>query len=190
MAFKCILGSQSPRRQQLMEILGFPFEVRVSDVDEDFAESMNVREVAEYLANKKAATLIPTLSENEILITADSTVICDDMIYNKPMDKEDAVRMLSALSGKKHEVITGVCIGTQHNQESFSDTTFVEFAEMSQHEIQHYVDLHKPLDKAGAYGIQDWIGMALVTSIQGSYTNVMGLPTHRVYHHLKKYFMD
>jgi septum formation protein len=189
MSKKCILGSQSPRRQELLTLMGFPFEVRVSDVEENFPDDMNVRLVAEFLAIKKASSLLPTLLENEILLTADSTVICNDAIYNKPVDEDDAVRILQELSGKRHEVITGVWIGDHQNFESFSEITEVTFASLSTEEIKFYIKNYKPFDKAGAYGIQDWFGLTSVTSIRGSYTNVMGLPTHMVYERLKKHFI-
>lgn len=185
---KCILGSQSPRRQQLMEIMGFPFEVRVSDVEEDFPADMEVRSVAGFLADKKAQALLPGLAENEVLITADSTVICSDKIFNKPSNHVEAVEMLQSLSGKKHEVVTGVWIGNHNNHEVFSVSTFVEFSHITPEEMNHYIEHYKPFDKAGGYGIQDWIGTTLVKAIQGSYTNVMGLPTHEIYIRLRNYF--
>lgn len=186
--FVCILGSQSPRRQELMRIMGFPYEVRVSDVEENFPSAMNVREVASYLACKKAEALRSSLKDHEVLITADSTVICDDKIYNKPADFNEARDMLRALSGKTHEVITGVWIGHKESDICFSDMTKVTFSPMDEVEISHYIKSCSPYDKAGSYGIQDWIGISKVKSIIGSYTNVMGLPTERVYHELKKYF--
>lgn len=186
----CIVGSQSPRRQHFLQIMGFPFEVRVSDVDESFPDVMPLREIAEYLACKKASVLQQNLNEGEVLITADSTVLCNDKIYNKPGDYEEAVQMLRELSGKKHEVVTGVWIGDIHTHESFSVVTTVEFSELSADEIHYYVTNHHPYDKAGGYGIQDWIGTTHVKSIQGSYTNVMGLPTSEVYERLKRYFSD
>lgn len=188
MITKCILGSQSPRRQELMTLMGIPFEVRVSDVEENFSENMDVRAVAEFLAIKKANSLIPTLQEHEILITADSTVICNNAIYNKPADEQDAIRILKELSGKKHEVITGVWIGDKNLGESFSEKTYVTFSPLSHDKIEYYIKNYQPFDKAGAYGIQDWFGLTCVTEIQGSYTNVMGLPTHLVYEKLQKYF--
>ncbi|MFZ1703179.1 MAG: Maf family protein [Saprospiraceae bacterium] len=187
MVKKFILGSQSPRRQQLLQLMNIPFEVRVPNVVEDFPVEMDIRKVAEYLAGKKATALLDTLNEDEILITADSTVICHEKIYNKPENKEEAIFMLKQLSAHRHEVITGVWIGNKEINESFSDTTLVDFARMTEEEINFYVNNQLPLDKAGAYGIQDWIGVSLVKSITGSYTNVMGLPTHRVYKILSSY---
>ena len=186
----CVLGSQSPRRQELMRIMGIPFVVRVSDVEEDFPSSMNVREVAAFLARKKAEALRPSLADHEILITADSTVICDGKIYNKPADFSEARDMLRALSGKTHDVITGVWIGQKEEEVCFSDITKVTFSPLNDVEIEHYINTCSPYDKAGSYGIQDWIGIAKVKDITGSYTNVMGLPTERVYHELKKYFQE
>lgn len=186
--YHCILGSQSPRRKDLLSSMGIPFEVRVSEVEENFDEEMDVRLVAAYLAEKKALALIDSLNQNDILLTADSTVICEEKIYNKPFDEEDAFNMLQSLSGKTHEVITGVWIGNSEFRHSFSASTFVEFAELSDQEILYYIRRDKPFDKAGSYGIQDWLGTTKVKSIQGSYTNVMGLPTERVFEVLKKYF--
>ena len=188
MITRCILGSQSPRRKQLMETMGFPFEVMVSDAEEDFPASMPVREVACFVATKKAKVLLPLIPDQTVLVTADSTVICNGKIYNKPENRNEAIQMLTALSGKEHEVITGVWIGNHQKEMSFSDSTFVTFAALNLQEIEFYVDNYKPYDKAGAYGIQDWIGTTSVISIKGSYTNVMGLPTHPVYRILKQYF--
>jgi septum formation protein len=188
MITRCILGSQSPRRKQLMETMGFPFEVMVSDAEEDFPESMPVHEVACFVATKKAKVLLPFIPDHSVLVTADSTVICGGKIYNKPENREEAIQMLTDLSGKEHEVVTGVWIGHHKEELFFSESTFVTFAELSTEETEFYVDNFKPYDKAGAYGIQDWIGTTSVISIKGSYTNVMGLPTHAVYKVLKKYF--
>lgn len=184
----CIVGSQSPRRQNILKIMGFPFEVRVSNADESYPQEMPLHEIAEYLAAKKADVLKEGLKAGEILVTADSTVLCNGKIYNKPAAYEEAVQMLRELSGKKHEVVTGVWIGDKHSHESFSISTFVEFSQLDADEIHYYVSNHHPYDKAGGYGIQDWIGTTHVKSIQGSYTNVMGLPSSEVYERLKKYF--
>ncbi|MBK8628269.1 MAG: septum formation protein Maf [Saprospiraceae bacterium] len=178
---KIILGSKSPRRSQLLSEAGFNVEVRSQDVAEDFDENMPVIEVPLMLANRKATALIATLNPDEILITADSVVILDNKIYNKPQDYNDGCRILTELSGRTHTVATGVCILTTAAQNSFTVKTEVTFEEMSIEEIDFYLTNHQPYDKAGAYGIQDWIGLCKVASIKGSYSNVMGLPMKEVY---------
>jgi septum formation protein len=178
---KIILGSTSPRRKQLLAEAGFVFEVRTADTDENFDPSMNVYEVASHLAKRKALALRHTLRSDEILVTADSVVILDNRIYGKPVDDKDAFRIIHELAGHCHTVVTGVCVMTLDEKIVFDDRTEVCFASMAPEEIQYYVDKYKPLDKAGSYGIQDWIGLCKVRSIHGSYANVMGLPVHRLY---------
>ena len=178
---KIILGSTSPRRKQLLAEAGFVFEVRTADTDEDFDPSMDVYEVAAHLAERKALALKHTLGSDEILVTADSVVILDNRIYGKPIDEKDACRIIGELAGHCHTVVTGVCVMTQDENIVFDDHTEVCFAPLTTEEIQYYVDKYKPLDKAGSYGIQDWIGLCKVRSINGSYANVMGLPVHRLY---------
>lgn len=178
-----ILASSSPRRQYLMKEAGFTFEIRKPDVDEDFPASIPVAEVALFLARKKAE-YFRSLLANEIVITADTTVVLSDVILNKPADRAEAIQMLSQLSGRTHRVITGVCILSQEKEIGFDDTTHVTFKRLTPAEIEFYVDGYKPYDKAGAYGAQDWIGMVAVTHIDGSYFNVMGLPIHRVHAYL------
>ncbi len=184
---KLILGSKSPRRSQLLTEAGFVFEVRWQDIDESFDSGMPIFEVAEDLAIKKALALKNTLESNEILLTADSVVILNNKIYNKPLDYYEAVQILSELSGKIHIVATGVCLMSLDLTKSFTVQTSVTFEPLSSSEIDYYLHEFKPYDKAGAYGIQDWIGLCKVSRIEGSYSNVMGLPMKEVYTALQQY---
>ena len=177
------MASGSPRRQYLLKEAGFTFTVEKSDVEESFPAELPVEDVARYLAEKKAEYFRPGIHE-EIVLTADTVVVLDGRILNKPQDRADAIRMLTLLSGKTHRVITGVSIVSKEKEDSFDDTTEVTFKKLSQQEIEFYVDTYEPYDKAGAYGAQDWIGMVAVEKIIGSYFNVMGLPIHKVYQHL------
>ena len=179
-----ILASSSPRRQYLMKEAGFEFSVEKPDVDESFPADMPVDQVARYLAAKKAEYFRPRIHE-EIVVTADTVVILFDRILNKPLDRNEALTMLEQLSGRTHIVMTGVCIVSKEKEETFDDTTEVTFQALTKDEIEFYVDRYKPYDKAGAYGAQDWIGMVAIQKITGSYFNVMGLPIHKVYQHLK-----
>ena len=181
-----ILASSSPRRQYLMKEAGFDFTVEKPDVDELFPEDLPVEQVARYLATLKAEFFRPRL-RNEIIVTADTVVILEGRILNKPADGKEAFHMLSSLSGKTHTVMTGVCILTNEQEISFDDTTYVTFQPLEEREISYYVDNYKPYDKAGAYGAQDWIGMVALKKIEGSYFNVMGLPIHKVYQRLKAF---
>ncbi|HBS87685.1 MAG: septum formation protein Maf [Bacteroidetes bacterium GWF2_38_335] len=183
--YKIVLASNSPRRKQMLGELGVNFEIRVPiDSDESYPSDMNPHDIPEYLAGKKAAGLIPGLKESEILVTADTIVVLDDQIMNKPTDATDAFRMLRELSGKKHEVITGVCISDKSKSRSFKSVTDVYFKDLTDEEIQYYIDNFKPFDKAGAYGIQEWIGFIAVRRIEGSYFNVVGLPVQKLYEEL------
>jgi septum formation protein len=184
---KIILGSKSPRRSQLLSEAGFTFEVRVQDVDESFHDEMPVEKVAESLAIRKAEALKNTIKENEIIITADSVVILDNKIYNKPADYDEGVKMLTALAGRKHTVITGVCLLSSDKETSFSVQTLVMFDDMTSTEMDYYLKNYEPYDKAGGYGIQDWIGLCKVKMIEGSYSNVMGLPVRELYLALKEF---
>jgi septum formation protein len=186
MKHQLILASSSPRRQYLMREAGFDFTVEKPDVEESFPEELPVEQVARYLANKKAEYFRKDL-HNQIIVTADTVVILDGEIMNKPADRNEAIAMLSRLSGKTHLVMTGVCILSTEKEESFDDTTEVTFRKLTQEEIEFYVDQYKPYDKAGAYGAQDFIGMIAIEKIKGSYFNVMGLPIHKVYEHLKSW---
>ncbi|MBX2962821.1 MAG: septum formation protein Maf [Cyclobacteriaceae bacterium] len=178
-----ILASSSPRRQYLMREAGFDFTVEKPEADETFPAEMPVEQVAKYLALKKAELFRRNI-QHEIVVTADTVVILEGKILNKPLDRNEAIDMLSALSGKTHRVMTGVCILSAAKETSFDDTTQVTFKKLSQAEIEFYVDHYKPYDKAGAYGAQDFIGMIAIEKISGSYFNVMGLPIHKVYTHL------
>jgi septum formation protein len=184
---KIVLGSKSPRRSQLLSEAGFTFEVRVQDVDESFHDEMPVEKVAESLAIRKAEALKNTIKENEIIITADSVVILDNKIYNKPADYDEGVKMLTALAGRKHTVITGVSLLSSDKETSFSVQTLVMFDDMTSTEMDYYLKNYEPYDKAGGYGIQDWIGLCKVKMIEGSYSNVMGLPVRELYLALKEF---
>lgn len=179
-----LLASSSPRRQYLMLEAGFEFTVEKPDVEEDFPDTLPVDQVAKYLATKKAEYFRPRL-QNEIIVTADTVVIINNRILNKPQHRDEAISMLEELSGKTHRVMTGVCILSKEKEESFDDTTHVTFVTLTRDEVEFYVDQYKPYDKAGGYGAQDWIGMVAIEKITGSYFNVMGLPIHKVYQHLK-----
>ena len=178
---KVILGSKSPRRSQLLKEAGFNVEIRIQDVDESFDPAMPVLDVALYLAKRKGEALLATLQREEILVTADSVVILDDQIYNKPETFDEGVRILSKLSDRTHLVATGVSISTVDLNQSFTVLTKVTFAPLSLSEIHYYLTNYSPYDKAGSYGIQDWIGLCKVVKIEGSYSNIMGLPMHEVY---------
>jgi septum formation protein len=183
-----ILASSSPRRQQLMRNAGFEFTVKVKDTNEDFSKTMPAKEVPAYLARKKAEAFRQEL-DNEIVLTADTIVVIENEILNKPKDALEASEMLRKLSGRQHQVITGVCLMTQENIETFIDTTEVFFRELTDFEIDYYIKTCRPFDKAGAYGVQDFIGMVGIPRMEGSYFTVMGLPVHKVYEALSKYFV-
>ena len=185
--YKYILASNSPRRKELLAGLGLDFEVRVIDgIDESYPASLPANEVAQYIAEKKAEAYRATMGPDELIITADTVVIVGADILGKPKDEADAVRMLREISGRTHQVTTGVSLLTREKQRSFSVTTDVTFKELTDAEIQHYVSHYRPFDKAGAYGIQEWIGYIGVTGLHGSYYNVMGLPVQRIYTELQK----
>jgi len=185
--YKLILASKSPRRQYLLKELGLDFEVHTREVDESFPENLRAQEIPIYLSQKKADAFDDELSENTIVITADTIVWIDDQVLNKPENFADAVRMLKLLSGKKHEVYTGVCLKSKHKTISFYSLTNVYFKVLSQEEIEYYINNYNPYDKAGAYGAQDWIGYIAVEKIEGSYFNVMGLPVRELYEELLKF---
>lgn len=181
-----ILASQSPRRKELLSGIGIEFNVNVKkNIDESFDADMKFEQVAEYLAKKKALSYTDLIKNNTILITADTIVCSDAEILNKPKDYDDAKRMLKLLSGEKHKVITGVCIKSIDKEFNFSSESIVYFSELTNDEIEHYINTYKPYDKAGAYGIQEWIGYIGIKKIEGSYFNVMGLPIHLIYSKLK-----
>lgn len=181
---KLILGSQSPRRKQLLEQAGFTFDVHPLHVDESFPQDMDVYKVAEFLAVKKGRAGRHLLNEEEILITADSVVIMGNTIFNKPESFEEAQTMIRTLSGKPHEVCTGVCLLTTEKEIHFTGYSKVFMDELTEEEITYYIERFQPFDKAGAYGIQEWIGLCKISKIEGTYANVMGLPTDLLYKHL------
>lgn len=177
--YRVILGSGSPRRKELLAMLDIDFEVRsAGDVDESYPADLPAEEVPLYLARKKSNAFLSGLRENELVITADTVVICDNNVLGKPADTEEAFRMLKMLSGRKHAVVTGITVATREIQISDTAITEVEFAPLSDDTIREYIGRYRPMDKAGAYGIQEWIGAVAVKGINGSFYNVMGLPLH------------
>ena len=187
MNYRIFLASNSPRRKELLSGLGIPFEVRVNgDIDESYPSDLPPEAIPLHISRKKAAAYLQTMSADELIITADTVVVASGEILGKPVDASDAHRMLRLLSGTTHQVITGVCLTTTDHQVAFSVTTDVTFKDLSDEEIHYYIDHYRPYDKAGAYGIQEWIGYIGVTGLHGSYFNVMGLPIQRIYEELRK----
>lgn len=186
--YPLLLASNSPRRQQLLRDAGFSFSVKVKPTEEDYPETMSAIEVPVYLARKKAEAFRDELN-GQIVLTADTIVVIDGEILNKPADAEEANLMLHKLSGRQHQVMTGVCIMTDERTETFVDIANVFFKELTQEEINYYIHTCKPFDKAGSYGVQDFIGMVGIPRMEGSYFTVMGLPVHKVYEELKKYIL-
>lgn len=180
-----ILASKSPRRQELLKLLGIDFRVVLKEVDESFPEGLTPAETAVYISEKKAHAFDETIG-NEIVITADTIVVINDQILGKPEDEEHAFQILSTLSGSMHQVITAVSLLKDHHVYSFYETSEVYFRELTPEQIRYYISTGEPMDKAGAYGIQEWIGLIAIEKINGSYTNVVGLPTHRLYEELIK----
>ena len=188
LSHKIILASNSPRRKELLAGLDVQFEVRVlKGIDESYPATLPTSEIAEYIAQKKAAAYRETIAADELVITADTIVVLGDEVLGKPKDAADARRMLRELSGQTHQVITGVVLTTKERQEHFSVVSNVTFKELTDDEIDYYVETYKPMDKAGAYGIQEWIGYVGVTRLEGSYFNVMGLPVQRIYEALRRF---
>lgn len=186
--YKVILASQSPRRKKLLEDIGLKFETQPVDIDESYPSNLKAHEIAMYLSQLKAkAFKFDKLCENCLILTADTIVWLDDQILPKPKDDEDATRILNLLSGNTHEVITGVTFRTRLRTFSFYSSTKVYFKELSSEEIAYYIDNFKPFDKAGAYGIQEWIGYIGIEKIEGSYFNVVGLPIQRLYSELLEF---
>lgn len=187
-SYNIILASKSPRRQELLKGIGVPFSIITKDVDESFSANISPYDVAPYLSVKKAKAFEENeLPENYMVITADTVVVVDDEILGKPKDAEEARQMLRLISGKRHSVITGVSIRTKDKIKTFSAMSKVSFDTLGEEEIDYYVNNFKPFDKAGAYGIQEWIGYIGVSSVEGSYFNVMGLPTQKLYKMLKNF---
>jgi len=187
--FKLILASRSPRRQELLSQLGLKFEIVTRDYDESFPEALSGKEIALYVAQKKASLFRNEISDKEIVIAADTIVWCNNKVLGKPVDREDAIRILKEISGNTHEVITGVSLLSLSKVVTFSVTTRVTFEELSDEEIEFYIDNFKPYDKAGAYGIQEWIGIIACSNIEGSYFNVVGLPVQRLYKELQEFIL-
>ena len=186
--YHIILGSNSPRRRELLAGLDLDFEVKVvPGLEEHYPTTLQPEEIPVFLAKQKAAAYIPTLPEKTLLITADTIVWNRNEVIGKPKNREDAIQMLQSLSGHEHHVVTGVCLTTTEKQKAFSVISAVKFATLTDEEIGYYVDKYQPFDKAGAYGIQEWIGYVGVESINGSFYNVMGLPVQRLYQELKKF---
>ena len=185
--FNIVLASNSPRRKELMSGLGVDYVVKtLPDVDESYPDTLQGEEIPAYISREKAEAYQSMIEPDELLITADTIVWMNGEVLGKPKDREDAIRMLRKLSGASHQVITGVCLTTKGWQNSFTVTTDVTFAVLSEEEIVYYVDKYSPMDKAGAYGVHEWIGFIGVESISGSYYNVMGLPVQKLYRELIK----
>ena len=182
-----LLASKSPRRQELLKAAGIKFQVIDIDVEEIYPDDMEPENVPEFLARKKAEAAVPRLKQGQMILAADSIVILNGEILGKPGDREHAIEMITSLAGHKHVVVTGVFLCDSHDGLGFSEYTHVWFDAMRSDEIEYYVDHFKPYDKAGAYGIQEWIGWAKVSRIEGSYANVMGLPVQRVYEELENW---
>jgi septum formation protein len=178
--YRYILASGSPRRQQMLRDLSLPFEVWTADTPEDYPPEIRVVDIPIYLARQKAIPFKSVLGDKDLLITADTIVCIGNQVLGKPGDKEHAREMLKILSGKIHQVITGMCLTSLRKQVVFSDVTQVEFKELSEDEIDYYVDVFQPFDKAGAYGIQEWIGLMGVVRIDGSFFNVVGMPVQKL----------
>ncbi|HEX2969379.1 MAG TPA: Maf family nucleotide pyrophosphatase [Bacteroidales bacterium] len=185
--FRIILASGSPRRQALLRQAGLHFDVILRDFNEDYPAGLSGKEIAEYISAAKAHSVKDELSGNDIIITADTIVWCNGRVLGKPVNNEDALRMLKAISGNVHEVITGVTISSKWDEITFSESTRVTFETLSTEEIKYYTEKYKPFDKAGAYGIQEWIGIIGCSRIEGSYFNVVGLPVQKLYYELKKF---
>ena len=185
--YSLVLGSQSPRRSELLTKAGFSYEKRVIETDESYPPHLPKNQIAEHIAIAKAAAHLPTLKENEVILTADTIVVHNATVYGKPKDATEAVQVIKILSNTTHLVYTGVCIQSLNKQVTFSEKSEVDFGIITDLEIKNYVAEFKPMDKAGAYGIQDWIGFARIAAIRGSYTNILGLPLAQTYDALLKF---
>lgn len=188
---KLILASASPRRKELLAGLGVDFTIDTGNTFEEIApEGMPLEQIPEYMAKGKSHGFHRLLLPDELLITADTMVLCSDEIMGKPADRDDAVRMLIKLQDNRHKVLTGVCIRSSQKEVVFTASTEVSFGKLTMDEINYYIDNYKPFDKAGAYGVQEWIGYAGIKGIEGSYFNVVGLPVHLLYQRLKEFLLD
>ncbi len=186
--YKIVLASNSPRRRELLGGLGLPFEVRTKQgIDESYPEGLNGEQIALHISKKKAEAYKSDMADDELIITADTIVYVDGEVLGKPKDKEDARRMFKLMSGREHQVITGVCVVAKEKTMQFASVTDVTFTQLEDEEIDYYINNYKPYDKAGAYGIQEWIGYVGITGILGSYFNVVGLPVQRLYTALKQF---
>lgn len=186
--YNVVLASNSPRRKELLQRLGIPFKVRtLLGIDESYPDTLRGEDIVRYISRNKANAYRSSMGHDELLITADTIVYLQGEVMGKPHDADDARRMLRALAGQVHQVITGVTIITANDMENFAVTSQVKFSDLSDDEINYYVDRYLPLDKAGAYGIQEWIGLVAVEELRGSYFNVVGLPIQRLYQALKRF---
>ncbi len=186
--WKIILASGSPRRQQFFKDLDLDFEIRLKEVEEIYPDHLKAEAITNFLADLKAKAFQGELQPNELLITSDTIVWFENNALGKPKDYDDAFRMLKKMSGATHEVITSVCFTTSAHSDLLYEVTKVTFSPISDEAIHYYLENYQPFDKAGAYGIQDWIGLTAISKIEGSYTNVVGLPTEKVYHYLTQHF--
>lgn len=184
---KLILGSKSPRRSELLTHASIPYELRIKEVEEIYPDDLDSKKVPEFLASLKADALVASLRKDEILLTADSIVLWNNLVLGKPKSKDEARKTIRNIAGDSHEVITGVCIQSIDKKVSFSSSSYVDMSPMSDEEINYYVDHFNPMDKAGSYGIQEWIGYCKIKSIRGTYANIMGLPIDRVYEELRTF---
>ena len=183
---RIILASGSPRRQQFLKELDVDFEIQLKDIEEIYPEHLQAEEITNFLAKLKASAFVLDLDDNDILITSDTIVWLNNKALGKPKDYDDAFEMLTEMSGTTHKVITSVCLKTTDKEIIFYEETLVTFTKLSSDEIKYYLNNYKPFDKAGSYGIQEWIGLVAIEKIEGSYANVVGLPTHRLYEELMK----
>lgn len=184
--YRIILASGSPRRQQFLKELDVDFEIQLKDIEEIYPEHLQAEEITNFLAKLKASAFALDLDDNDILITSDTIVWLNNKALGKPKDYDDAFEMLTEMSGTTHKVITSVCLKTIDKEVVFYEETLVTFTALSSDEIKYYLNNYKPFDKAGSYGIQEWIGLVAIEKIEGSYANVVGLPTHRLYEEMMK----
>jgi septum formation protein len=185
--YNFILASKSPRRQQLLNSLGIEFQVKTKEIEENYPENLRKEEIPVFLAELKSKPFLSVLKENDLLITADTIVWFDGLVLGKPRNEEEAIGMLQKLSGNEHQVISGVCITSSNKQKSFYAVSNVRFKKLTKKEINYYVSEFKPFDKAGGYGIQEWIGVIGIIHIEGSFYNVMGLPIQKLYEEIQKF---
>lgn len=185
--YNYILASKSPRRNQLLKSLGIEFSIKIKEIEEIYPDNLTKEEIPVFLAELKAKPFLAELKANDLLITADTIVWFNGKVLGKPKDKLEAIQMLQQLSGNEHQVISGVCLSTVHKKKSFYSVSNVQFKNLTQYEIEYYISEFKPFDKAGAYGIQDWIGSIGITHIEGSFYNVMGLPIQKLYEEIQKF---